>query len=413
MIRQWTVAGSSALESQIDQMVSGLRSRLSHSFGPDDYSAVVISGGYGRGEGGVEIKAGREVLHNNLDLIWVTPHAGRVELIREKLEQEARHFQHSHGVTLDTFVIDEARLRRLPCLVMLYDMREGHRLLLGQPGYLQSLIPYQAQDILPSDVRNLLVNRGALLLINRWLLSLGEPTPELRHQIVRHAMKALIGIGDALLFMRGDYHWSYREKARRMDQALDLPVSLRRFYAQAAEFRFRPDYQAFDHVNLQVWNEHWIELLAQSHQTFEAWRLGVNEGCFEWEAYPKQALRHSLKSEWSYRGTRLRRIKHFVTNQAFSAQLGLVENLGLRATDTASLLALMFPVVAYQLADDAYLELVREQLDSRALTGSQLLEDYLTAWGTYLDPALLPKMQQWKASMAQANQAGQSMEVAA
>jgi hypothetical protein len=400
MIRQWTVAGSPALENKIDQMVAGLRSRIGHSFGPDDYTAVLISGGYGRGEGGVELKQGQETLHNNLDLIWVTPQAGKVALIREKLAQEALHFQRNHGVTLDTFVIDEAHLRRLPCLVMLYDMREGHRQLLGQPNYLQKNIAYGVQDILPSDMRNLLVNRGALLLINRWLLRLGKPTPELRKQIVRHAMKAIIGMGDSLLFMRGEYHWSYLEKARRMQLAVDLPLNLRKAYNQASEFRFRPDYQTFDDVDLAVWNESLLEILNQSHQHFESWRLGMSKQSFLWVDYPKQALNHSLISEWNYRGTRLRRIKHFLTNQSFSMQLGAFENIGLRATDSASLLALMFPLVAYELSNKNYLGLVREQLQSQALTSSEILDDYLLAWGSYLDPALLPKMKQWKASMS-------------
>lgn len=400
MIRQWTVSGSPALEKKIDKMIAGLRSRLAHRFGPEDYQAVMITGGYGRGEGGVEVKNGQETLHNNLDLIWVTPHAAKLDLIREKLEQEALHFQRNHGIALDTFVIDEAHLRRLPCLVMIYDMRHGHRQLLGKPGYLKEILRYGAEDILPSDVRNLMVNRGTLLLINRWLLNLGEPTPELRKQIVRHAMKAVIGMGDALLFMRGEYHWSYLDKAHRMQLALDLPLKVRKAYDQAALFRFKPDYQAFENMDLYAWNEDLIHMLQQSHLQFESWRLGIRQKNFMWVHYPKQVLRHNLMAEWQHRGTRLRRIKHFLTNQSFSSHLNPFENLGLRATDSASLLALLFPVVAYELAQKNYMGLVREQLQSASFSRQELLEDYLRAWATYMDPALLNNMKKWKAAMS-------------
>ncbi|MGV3526672.1 MAG: hypothetical protein ACO1RX_20810 [Candidatus Sericytochromatia bacterium] len=400
MIRQWTVAGSPALEQQIDQMIQGLRSRLQHAFGPEDYRVVVIAGGYGRGEGGVDTRHGGESLHNNLDLIWVTPHTHRVDAIRERLVLESRHFLRQYGVALDSFVIDEARLRRLPCLVLLYDMAHGHRLLLGKPGELQRLIPYRAKDILPSDVRNLLVNRGTLLLINRWLFeSHPQAAARQREQIVRHAMKALIGLGDAMLFMRGEYHWSYLEKQRRINAAVDLPLQLRQLYHQAAEFRFRPDYAAFADYSLQdlqAWNERLLHLVATGHQRFEAWRLGQSPSRFVWENYPARALRHSLGAEWGYRGMRLRRLKHFVCNQASSRYLGPLENMGLRALDHASLLALMFPLLAGDLNDSRYLEWVREQLNSEALTSQELLGDYLRTWGSYLDPALLPQLTAWQ-----------------
>jgi hypothetical protein len=190
MIRKWTVAGSPALENKIEAMIQGLRNRLQASFSPDEYSAVIIAGGYGRGEGGVQWVHGQETLHNNLDLVWVAPHASQVDAIRSKLESESKAFEDSYGVALDSFVIDEARLKRLPCLVMLYDMKFGHRLLLGKPETWAKMIRYTVADILPSDMRNLLVNRGSLLLINRWLLAQGQPSAGLREQIIRHGMKS-------------------------------------------------------------------------------------------------------------------------------------------------------------------------------------------------------------------------------
>lgn len=395
MITQWTVAGSPALEQRIDRLVLELRSRLSHAFAPEDYSVVVIAGGYGRGEGGVDTSQGGENLHNNLDLVWVARHPGSMTRIRERLAAEARYFASSHGITLDTFVIDEARLRRLPCLVMLYDMREGSRVLLGPPERLRELIPYGVADILPSDMRNLLINRGTLLLINRWLLSCaGQLSPERRQLIVRHAMKAMIGLGDALLFMRGEYHWSYQEKQRRMEASVDLPALMRQQYYQAAEFRYRPDYSPFQDIDLHSWNEDLIRLFERGHREYESWRLGATR--LHWPDYPGRALRHGLRAEWGYRGTRLRRLKHGLTHTAYSGHLSLSENLGLRLLEPASLLALMFPLVAYDCAAGAPLMWVREQLNSDALTSDELLEDYLRVWGAYLDPSLPERLNAWR-----------------
>lgn len=398
MIQHWTVKGSQQLENQIDQMILDLRSRLSHAFGPHEYKNVVISGGYGRGEGGVEWIQGQEVLHNNLDLIWVAPAGASLEQIRTKLQAESLYFEEHYQVVLDTFVIAENRLKHLPCLVMLYDMREGHRVILGKEGYLQGLIPYQSQDILPSDIRNLLINRGALLLINRWILSQGICSQALRKQIIRHAMKAIVGMGDALLFMLGQYHWSYQVKARRMAQCFELPLAVRKLYQQAIDFRFSPDYSQWEDINLIAWNEMLLAEFQKSHQAFESWRLGVPSAQFVWSAYIERALKSQWQSEWHYRGVALRKFKNLVLNQNVSQGLSISANLGLRCTDSASLLAIIFPFVAYQASSQNDLNWIARQLqlEPEQLSESLLLDSYLKTWGAYLDPALLPKLKQWK-----------------
>jgi hypothetical protein len=147
---------------------------------------------------------------------------------------------------------------------------------------------------------------------------------------------------------------------------------------------------------LQVWNEELLELFAQGHLAFEAWRLETPLSHFTWKDYPSRAILQSLHAEWGYRGTRLRRLKHFIFNQSFSAKMGLFANLGLRFQDNASVLALMFPAVAYELTDGNYLAWVREQLNAEPLTLQDLLGDYLQAWGSYLDPGLLPRLKIWQ-----------------
>lgn len=392
-VGRWTVAGSFALDQQIETMLNDLRAGIRRQFAPTDYESVVITGGYGRGEGGVDFSSGQERLHNNLDLVWVTPRRQpeRDQRIRQFLNQSSHTLEAEHGVQLDGFIIDAPRLRRLPCLVMLYDMREGHRVLAGPPNQLKHLITYGAKDILPGDIRNLLVNRGVLLLINAWLLEQGQPSAQLQRQMIRHLIKATIGLGDALLFMRGEYHWSYQEKQRRMDRALDIPSVIRKQYYRAAQFRFAPDYTAYEGVDLQAWNSEVLALFKRFHLVFEQWRLGE---VFDWGQYARLAFDTAWREDLGYRGVPLRKLKQLLQNQSRSKKLGLQGNLGLRALDSASLLALLFPVVAYELSDPTYRALAHEQLN--ASPGQTLLEAYLHTWGAYLDSSLLPRLQQWQ-----------------
>jgi hypothetical protein len=392
------VAGSPALEQQINLMLQGLRAKIDQQFGTDAYETIVITGGYGRGEGGVDWSSGQEILHNNLDLVWVTPghNPEREQRIQRFLQHWSHEFQAQEGVQLDSFIIDAPRLRRLPCLVMLYDMREGHRVLAGPPDRLRTLIPYGVDDILPGDVRNLLINRGVLLLINDFLLRRGQPSPALRRQMIRHIIKATIGLGDALLFMRGEYHWSYQEKQRRMDLAVDIPSRLRKHYYQAASFRFAPDYRAYDDTDIAAWNQELLDLFQHFHLQFEQWRL---KQVFDWEGYPTRAFEFAWQEDIGYRGMPLRKLKHLLQNQSRSRELSLCGNMGLRMLDNASLLALLFPVVAYQLNNPSYITLAQTQLNARP--GETLLSTYLRTWGAYLDSGLLPRLEKWQQEVKQ------------
>lgn len=97
------------------------------------------------------------------------------------------------------------------------DMQQGHRTLAGDADFVTSL-RFRPTDIEPDDVARLVANRVTLLVINRALLRRGPAalSADVQRAIVRHAMKAIVGVGDALLFARGLYDGSYLVKRDRM-----------------------------------------------------------------------------------------------------------------------------------------------------------------------------------------------------
>src|SRR5690606_3500364 len=118
-----------------------------------------------------------------------------------------------------------------PCLVMWFDMRFGHKVLLGDPSFARGLDRFRLSRIEPADVRNLLVNRGTLLVINDLLFDgPGGNDEAARRTALKHAMKAVIGYGDALLYFLGEYDHSYVEKQRRMRIRRDVPAAFRDLY---------------------------------------------------------------------------------------------------------------------------------------------------------------------------------------
>ncbi len=405
----WTQSRHPIVENEIQQLVFNLQHKIQLHFSPQHYRGVAVTGGYGRGEGGIRYQQGRATANNNIDLIWVVPNDQDIGPLQTRFKKQVSDLlSATYGIDIDCYFIHEKHLKRLPCLVMLYDVKFGHRVIVGHEEVLKQSIDYTVNDILPSDMRNLMVNRATLLLLNQWLLQqfqqqqphAAEVPQALYDRIIKHTTKAIIGYGDALLFSQGDYHWSYTEKDRLMGIQVNLPVTLRSLYSQAIRYRFDP--VGFDSQKLGVpqrspeallqWQHELLQFFSSWHLAYENWRMQSNRK--DWEHYAEHSLTHAASAENSYRGVLLRKVKHFVRNQAPSQCLSWKARLGLKVSEPASALSAIFPFVAYTHKRPGF---VNEQLLLKPGSNAEtVLHRYLQCWGSYLDPSLIAKMREWE-----------------
>lgn len=405
----WSHHRHPAVEQKIQHLVDELCGHIKQYFRPRQYLSIAITGGYGRGEGGMRYEKGQASPNNNLDLIWVVPNGQDLQPLQQLFRTKvAQPLAQKFGMDIDGYFIHEKHIQRLPCLVMLYDIKAGHRVILGDPHYLKQHIHYESHDILPSDMRNLMVNRATLLLLNIWLLQqFQRQHPEqttlpdaLQQKIFKHTMKAIIGYGDALLFAQGAYHWSYAVKEQTMGVQVNLPVVLRQGYSQAIQYRFDPRGFQPETLGLQgqapeqfkQWQYTLLAFFAPWHLYFENWRLQTR--LTHWDTYVETHLCHSIMAENSYRGVPLRKLKHFLRNQLPTDHLSWKASLGLKMSEPANALSTLFPLIAYHAPLPAF---VYDQLMiSPHATQAEVLQRYLQCWGSYLDPSLLNKMRQWE-----------------
>ena len=307
----WTGIGAPTVEATLSELSEQAARAVVERVPSTSLVTLAVIGGYGRGEGGVE-RVGDELRpHNNVDLLLITRGLGaraRQRLTQELnrgLAQVAAHF----SVPIDLGVIDARVLRHARRHVLWYDLREGHRTIAGDPDFLRANVRFSATDIDPRDVRDLVVNRGTLLLIN--LLALARFSPrsaagkepagqadipadipaDWRKRIVRHAMKAVVGYGDALLYADGAYHYSYREKARRVRRSSLIGADLQAAYAEAIAFRFEPDYERHGGRDLFAWHADLLAVVKPAHQRF---LQAIHGSPVAWSQYPSMCLSHSL-----------------------------------------------------------------------------------------------------------------------
>ncbi len=382
---RFTVYGSDELEAQISEIVRTVGAIVGHCVHPSDYKALVLIGGYGRGEGGVETVDGTERPHNNLDFLLITrEYVGqRDKDIKRMVDEKLQPLVQQYGLGIDFSTIPATELESAPCLVMWYDMRYGHKTVLGDKDYVRGLKQFTLDKLLAADVRNLMTNRGSLFVINDALLAQGDLTTVQRRTIVRHAMKGIIGYGDALLYVNKQYDWSYREKQQRMKRLSGVDESFRAAYDTAAEFRFRPDYSQWMDRDLAEWMNTLRAGLADVHLQVESARL--KQPGLTWDSYPELALEHVSQEAAATLNQKLKLLVNFLNNQAPRLPYSSAALRGYRMAGPRGLMPLVYPVVAFRLQQTRYRDLARHALNAESSSDTALRDAYLRHWGQYID----------------------------
>ncbi len=335
MRQAWTVAGDPTVEKHLDALGAELAVVLKQTLTTEQLVTAAVIGGYGRGEGGVEKTGTGPAPHNNVDLLVVSkrplPTSSRADVAKA-----LRRLENTFGVSVDAGWVTAKQLRSAPPRVMWCDVRFGHRVILGSETFLAGLTRFRTDNIRPMDVLDLVTNRGALLVLSKLLLGTSAPSDWARREAVKGAMKATVGIGDALLLQNGRYRVSYSEKARLVASSSFATSTFRQHYAEAIRFRFRPDYHQFAGSERQ-----WLESVSASfedaHRRFTRTLLGP--AVEDWSAYESGILRYCLRNRGVRGWTAFARDTFAQRHQVLHRQANLWASLSLERHRVAASLA--------------------------------------------------------------------------
>ncbi|HEY3853994.1 MAG TPA: hypothetical protein VGO67_06345 [Verrucomicrobiae bacterium] len=215
----FTIDGTAELEASLHGICETVRREVSTIVPQKKLAAIVLGGGYGRGEGGVLKTEAGDAPYNDLEFyiflkgnrLWHDYKFGK------DLHDLGHQLSTDAGLSVEFKIDCVDRWRSGPVSMFSYDLVSGHRMVSGDEGIFSGCEHHRESNAIPlAEASRLLFNRCAGLLLVREILRKPVPTEEDADFAVRNMAKVQLALGDVVLTAFGKYHWSVLERNRRL-----------------------------------------------------------------------------------------------------------------------------------------------------------------------------------------------------
>ncbi|MDX2175665.1 MAG: hypothetical protein SF028_04255 [Candidatus Sumerlaeia bacterium] len=242
MTRRFATHGSDAFNAWMEERVAEIAADAARALG-GNLVALVLGGGYARGEGGVVRVDGRELPYNDLDFTVIV--RGSKRAAADALAEVSRKHHPIVGIDVDfsrPLTVDD--VRRWPHWLMWTDLLAGHRVVQGAEDALTANAPARLKGSPPLiEGTRLLLNRGAGLLWASLVLAGAEPAPDPTF-VERNLHKCALAIGDSLIIAAGRHRTRYEGRdailAELVEERFQGFADMLAPYRDALRFRLEP-----------------------------------------------------------------------------------------------------------------------------------------------------------------------------
>jgi hypothetical protein len=297
-------AADQTVQCVLDMVVEGILDLMGNYV-----QAIVVTGGYGRGEGGVYKNKDGYQLVNDLDLaVFVEKNYYHVKRkynsLIEKLVSDLQPY--AKGLKqIDIQITNTWVYRFAPNLVANYEIKNGYKTIYGTMNLSKIMPRLKAENLPLYDGTNYFRSRGSGMLLSAiYFLTNNLDNPKIRENFQIETQKACLAMGDAILLMAKQYHYSYQERLRRVKLLENnnnviprhLLEKVAKLYYWGSERKLRP---SFEWAGNKTMIGKWFGVrntFGEFFLWFESRRL--NKGFRNWLDYSDYIHENGISEPW-------------------------------------------------------------------------------------------------------------------
>lgn len=244
--QRFTRDGSDALESLIAKTCEEIGQEVTRIVPAGKFQALLLGGGYGRGEGGVLSTPGGDAPYNDLEFFLLISGHPRLNERRYGAEIHAmeKRMTEKIGIDVELKTLSLEKLSSSPTSMFYYDLVCGHRITAGPSSVLKGCTHHAESARIPShEATRLMMNRCSSLLFAAERLAQSGFTQEDLDFTARNIAKAQLALGDVVLTALGKYHWSCLERHKTLESVNEpsLPMAeVLEFHKAGVAFKLHP-----------------------------------------------------------------------------------------------------------------------------------------------------------------------------
>jgi hypothetical protein len=244
---KYTVYGNPEFEAYIDQWVQKIAQQAVLAAGANNIAAIILGGGYGRGEGGVvTVPDGTMRPYNDFDFFVITADCGYLTRRRINIALRALGHELTRQVGIDVDfspVKNRAELPRQQFTMMWQELKSAHLVIYGEANILELLPGFDLNQLPLEELAKLMLNRGTGLIMAAERLRQDKLAAADIDFITRNIWKSIMASGDCFLALQHTFSSSYRRRAELMKNYQESPetADFVTLYQASIDFKLRPE----------------------------------------------------------------------------------------------------------------------------------------------------------------------------
>jgi hypothetical protein len=271
------------LAALLDEFLAALKEDLGRQPFAGSVRALLLAGGYGRGEGGIfrENETGAPQLYNDLEFFLIVADDVPMPPFESWCASQAHRGEEKIGIEVEFKLLRESALRQAEPSMFFYDLLAAHIPVFGGREFTDSL-PSALRDpaLIPAhEAARLLFNRGSGLFFSLVALERNDARAA-NGFIERNHAKVRLALADAVLAVNGRHHFSCRERHQRLAEPLPSTPpgwpQLVAWHSEGVEFKLHPRHRFPSAAELREAQGKIAALWLSTFLWLESRRLGKN-----------------------------------------------------------------------------------------------------------------------------------------